>query len=84
MIAYNKTIIVSILLLFSLHQNISAQTVAAAAKTTKGWGYIKLDQTWIIEPYYDRFCRMENVIAEDKGESVLCEYHEGLASFRRG
>ncbi len=85
MYTFYKFLIVSLTCSLFLNENIFAQTTVAPVKTKKGWGYMKSDQIWLIEPFYDRFWQDGMyVVAEDKGESVLCEFHEGMASFRRG
>ena len=62
-----------------------AQEMAAPVKTRNGWGYIKKDLTWLIPAKFDRFWHDNMVvIANDDGQTVLCEFHDGMARMRKG
>jgi len=62
-----------------------AQNIAAPARMATGWGYVKKDLSWLIEPKFTRFWKdgMFVMTDEESGE-VLCEFHNGMAQYRNG
>jgi hypothetical protein len=62
-----------------------SQRMAAPVRMPGGWGYIKKDLTWLIEPKFTRFWKdgMFVMTDEESGE-VLCEFHDGMAQYRNG
>lgn len=62
----------------------NAQQIAAPARTNKGWGYIRPDLSWLIEPKFLSYWG-DNYYLKDNENQVyaICEFHDGMVAYRK-
>src|SRR5688572_19962672 len=80
---FYKLVIFSVVIIFLFIVQSHAQNLAAPVKTSKGWGYIRKDMTWLVEPNYDRFWKdNQYVVGDHTTDKVLWEFQDGMAGIR--
>lgn len=79
---FSKTVTIIILFIF-LNISVYSQQFAAPAETRKGWGYVRPDSTWLIEPMFSDYWRGNAFqFNSDDQPRVMGDYHEGMLRVR--